>query len=146
MNKGKNFHKNNLGLKSWISGGKYTYERYAYTLHRITGLGILFYFILHIFVTGSRLGGPESWENTMAAFSTPIAKFGEFLIFLAFAYHALNGLRLAIIELGFGLGKPARPIFPYKTAIHRQRPLFIVIMIFAAIFMVAGGLDFYFLK
>lgn len=137
------FRKNNLGIFGWLGGGRYGAERYAYALHRLSGLGILTYFVLHIFVTGSRLGGAQSWETTMQGFETPIFKLGEFLVFIAFAYHALNGLRLVITELGYMIGKAQRPVFPYVTSIHRQRPLFIIVMIIAAIIMIVGGANFY---
>ncbi len=137
--------KNNLGLAGWISGGRYGLERYAYTLHRITGLGILLYFLLHIFATSSRIWGPEAWEKTMELFEKPVFKFGEYLVFVAFAYHALNGIRLFITELGFGMGKPQRPVIPYKNAVRRQRPLLIFVMIIAFVLIVFGGLDFYLL-
>ncbi len=135
--------KNRLGLLGWVSAGRYGLERYAYTLHRLTGLGILLYFILHIFVTGSRLGGTQSWADAMQRFENPYFKFGEFLLFLAFAFHALNGIRLIITELGIMIGKPERPLFPYVTSLHKQRPLFIIVMIVAAILMILGGADFY---
>ena len=137
--------KNNLGLAGWISGGRYGAERYAYTIHRITGVGILLYFLLHIFATSSRIWGPDVWEKTMATFETPVFKFGEFLVFIAFAYHALNGVRLIITELGYGMGKPQRPVIPYKNAVRRQRPLLVLVMIIAVVIIVFGGLDFYFL-
>jgi len=143
MSEEKKHRKNKLGLAGWFSGGRYGVERYAYILHRIAGLGILLYFILHIFVTGSRLGGQESWESQMATFDTPLFKFGEFLVFLAFAFHALNGIRLIITELGFGMGKPQRPTFPYRTSVMRQRPILITVMVIAAILMVLGGANFY---
>ena len=145
MDKMVKFRNNKLGLKGWVVGGKYGLERYAYTLHRVTGLGILLYFIVHIFVTGTRLGGPEAWEATMHSFETPLFKFGEFLVYLAFAFHALNGLRLVITELGFMMGKAQRPVFPYKNSVKRQRPLFIAVMIIAAVIVVLGGADFYLL-
>ena len=139
------FRKNKLGIMGWLGGGRYGAERYAYALHRITGLGILAYFLLHIFVTGSRLGGEQSWNTAMKGFENPVFKLGEFLVFLAFVYHALNGLRLGITELGYMIGKAQRPVFPYVTSIHRQRPLFIIIMIIAAIIMIVGGANFYFI-
>ena len=60
--------KNNLGLLGWLGGGRYGLDRYAYALHRLTGLGILAYFLMHIFVTGARLGGPEQWDKTDGVF------------------------------------------------------------------------------
>ena len=139
------FRNNKLGIKGWVFGGQYGFERYAYILHRVTGLGILLYFIAHIFVTGARLGGPDTWEATMHTMESSWAKFGEFLVFAAFAIHALNGIRLGITELGFMMGKAQRPVFPYKNSVKRHRPLTIAVMIIAAIIILMGGADFYLL-
>jgi len=75
-------------------------------------------------------------------FHQPLFKFGEFLVFTAFAYHAFNGVRLVLVELGFAVGKPIEPIYPYKTSLNVQRPLLISMMILAAIFLAAGGYEF----
>jgi succinate dehydrogenase / fumarate reductase cytochrome b subunit len=136
--------KNNLGLWGWLGGGRYGAERYAYALHRITGLGILAYFLMHIFVTGARTGGPAEWDSRMAFFGRPVFKTGEFLVFLAFVYHAINGIRLALVELGYMVGKPGLPSYPYNYSTLRQRPLFLAVMVIAAVLMVIGGADFYF--
>jgi succinate dehydrogenase / fumarate reductase, cytochrome b subunit len=134
---------NDLGLFGWLGGGRYGPERYAYALHRLTGLGILAYFLIHIFVTGARLGGPALWDERMAYLSKPLFKMGEFLVFLAFVYHAVNGVRLVFIELGFGIGKPGLPLYPYRHSVLRQRPLMIALMIIAAALVIIGGADFY---
>ncbi|HNW59862.1 MAG TPA: succinate dehydrogenase [bacterium] len=134
-------YRNKLGLWGWLGGGRYGLERYAYALHRLTGLGILFYFILHIFVTGSRLGGAQRWGTAMGFFENNLFKFGEYLVYAAFAYHALNGIRLGLTELGFLMGKPTRPLFPYRSAVMRQRPVLIVVMVLAAVLIIAGGVD-----
>jgi len=137
--------KNQLGLWGWLGGGRWGPERYAYALHRLTGLGILAYFIMHIFVTGSRVGGPERWESTMASLSTPFFKAGEFLVFLAFSYHAINGVRLIFVELGTLIGKPGILSYPFSYSALRQRPLLIAAMVAATMLMIVGGADFYFL-
>jgi succinate dehydrogenase / fumarate reductase cytochrome b subunit len=142
----KRFRGNKLGILGWLSGGRYGVERYAYTLHRITGLGLLFYFILHILVTSSRAFGQDAWETWMGTFESPIFKLGEYMVFAAFAFHAFNGIRLFFLEIGIGLGKPIRPIYPYRVSIHRQRPFLIVMMLLAAIIIVAGGYDFFLAK
>ena len=134
---------NKLGLWGWLGGGRYGLERYAYALHRLTGLGILAYFLMHIFVTGARIGGPERWQGTMAFFGKPSFKLGEFLVFLAFAFHAINGIRLAFLELGYGIGRPGLPAYPYSYSTLRQRPLFVAAMVATALLMVLGGADLY---
>ncbi len=141
----KNRIKNDLGLIGWLGGGRFGAERYAYALHRLTGLGILAYFLMHIFVTGSRMGGESRWESFMGFFGNPVFKMGEFLVYLAFAFHAINGIRLAIAELGYFVGRPGLPSYPYQHSILRQRPFFVVVMVIAAVLMVIGGADFYFM-
>lgn len=133
---------NRLGLWGWLGGGRWGIERYAYILHRLTGLGILSYFLMHIVVTSLRAKGIYLWAGEDAILAKPIFKVGEFLVFAAFAYHAFNGLRLVFVEMGFAVGKPIEPIYPYKTSLGVQRPLFIAMMILAAIFFVAGGAEF----
>ena len=134
-------HDNRLGLWGWLGGGRWGVERYAYILHRVTGLGILFYFLMHIFVTSLRARGVYHWVEG-GFFDQPVFKIGEYLVFVAFAYHALNGVRLVLVELGFAVGKPIEPIYPYKTSLNVQRPLLIVMMILTAILVAVGGYEF----
>ena len=134
-------HDNRLGIWGWLGGGRWGMERYAYILHRITGLGILLYFLMHIVVTSLRAAGAYNWVEG-AFFDKNIFKFGEFLVFAAFAYHAFNGVRLVLVELGFAVGKPIEPVYPYKTSLGVQRPVFILMMILAALLLVAGGYEF----
>ena len=135
--------KNNLGLLGWLSGGRYGAERYAYSLHRLSGLGILAYFLMHIFVTGSRVNGRAQWDQTMGFFGSPFFKVGEFMVYLAFAYHAVNGIRLVLVELGYMVGRPGLPSYPYHYSTLRQRPLLVAVMVLAAVLMIIGGADFY---
>jgi len=138
------FRRNQVGLMGWLSGGRYGIERYAFTLHRLTGLAILAYFLLHILVGSSRMLGEETWNAVMERLDSPLFRYGEFLVYLAFAYHALNGLRLLLTELGFFLGTPRQPVFPYTSSVKRQRPVFVVVMVVAAIVVLLGGYDFFF--
>jgi succinate dehydrogenase / fumarate reductase cytochrome b subunit len=135
-------HPNRLGIWGWLGGGKWGAERYLYTLHRLTGLGLLFYFLLHIFVTSARAFGPDAWKASMGRVSGGVFVIGEFLVFAAFAFHAFNGVRLALIELGFVIGKPIEPIYPYRTSVHEQRPLAVVVMLLAGVVLIAGGYNF----
>jgi len=140
---------NQQGIAGWAVGGRYGLnglERYAYTLHRITGLALLFYLIPHIFVTGQRIRGQEAWDRLMEFLTQPIFHFLEFLLFLAFAYHVCNGLRLVFTELGMALGKPRRPVYPHVSCVQRQRPLLIVAMAAAFVLCIAGFADFFLLS
>jgi succinate dehydrogenase / fumarate reductase cytochrome b subunit len=138
-------HPNRLGIWGWLGGGRWGAERYLYTLHRLTGLGLLAYFLLHIIVTSSRAFGSAAWEAAMARVTGPVFVLGEFLVFAAFAFHAINGVRLVLVELGWAIGKPIEPVYPYRTSVHEQRPLAIGVMVLAGLLVVAGGLDFFLL-
>jgi len=136
---------NQLGVKGWWSGGRWGIERYLYTLHRLTGIGLVLYLIAHILVTSTRALGQASWEASMARVSGPVFEIGEFAVFAAFALHGLNGIRLILVELGVAVGRPIEPVYPYKTSVGRQRPLAIVAMLAAGVAIIAGGMDFFFL-
>lgn len=114
---------NRLGIKSWIWGGNYTLERYLYSLHRVTGLGMLLFITTHLVANGFRLGGIESWSDIMALFTNPGFKVGEYLVVSAFVIHALNGGRLILQQLGYTLGKPKTPVYPYVDSLRRRRPM-----------------------
>ncbi len=133
-----NRYDNRLGLWGWLGRGRWGIERYAYALHRITGLGILFYFLLHIFVASLRVKGIYLWVGK-GIFHGPIASVGEYLVFAAFAYHAANGIRLVLVELGLAVGKPMEPVYPYRTSLNVQRPLLILMMILLLVLLIAGG-------
>jgi succinate dehydrogenase / fumarate reductase cytochrome b subunit len=98
---------------------------------------------MHIVLTSSRALGQGAWEESMGRVSGPLFVIGEFLVFVAFAFHAINGLRLVLAEVGFGVGKPIEPIYPYRTALDEQRPIVVVAMILIALLIVVGGLDFF---
>jgi succinate dehydrogenase / fumarate reductase cytochrome b subunit len=116
-------HKENrLGIRGWVWGGKYKLERYLYILHRITGLGMILFGILHLIeTTFFRIQGQTIWEATVALLSNPWFEAGLGLVVVAFVFHALNGLRLILQEFGFTLGRPTRPIYPYRDALRRRR-------------------------
>jgi succinate dehydrogenase / fumarate reductase cytochrome b subunit len=129
---------NRLGIWGWLGGGRWGVERYAYILHRVTGLGILFYFLLHIFVTSLRVKGIYLWVGN-GILHGPLPAFGEYLVFAAFAYHVTNGIRLVLVELGFAVGKPMEPVYPYKTSLNVQRPLLILMMLLTLVLLAIGG-------
>ncbi len=138
---------NYLGATGWLWAGNYKLERYLYTLHRITGLGMLLFLMLHLIMTTVfRIQGPHVWETTMRILHNPWFKVGEYLVAVAFLYHSLNGLRLIIQELGFALGRPSQPIYPYRDSLRKKRPwtmiIIAIIVILALVFFydfIAGG-------
>ena len=138
---------NHLGIGGWVWAGNYKLERYLYILHRVTGLGILLFLLIHLTMTTFfRIQGQDVWETTMSILHNPWFKFGEYLVVVALVYHALNGLRLILQELGFLMGKPTPPIYPYRDSLRKKRPwtmaMIGIILILCLVFFydfIAGG-------
>jgi succinate dehydrogenase/fumarate reductase cytochrome b subunit len=84
-----------------------------------------------------------AWKAAMDAVTGPAFTVGEYLVFLAFAFHAVNGIRLALIELGFAVGPPIEPVYPYATSVGRQRPLALAVMLIAGVLAIWGGYNFF---
>jgi succinate dehydrogenase / fumarate reductase cytochrome b subunit len=131
-------YNNRLGLKGWV------YARYLYLGHRLTGLGLIAYLLLHIIETANRMRGLEAWQGLMGLFASPLFKIVEYLLFSAAVFHAMNGIRLLLIELGFFLGKPKEPIYPYSSSVMRHRPLTYIIMGLAGLIIILGGASLFF--
>ena len=132
---------NHLGIKGWVWGGKYKLERYLYTLHRITALFLILFLIYHLIITTFyRMHGQSIWDAVLSAQDIPGYRAIEYLVVLAFTFHGLNGIRLILQGLGITLGKPTRPIFPFKDSIRKNRNLTYTILalvgVIAAIFLV----------
>ena len=72
--------------------------QWSWVLHRITGLGVLFFFILHIIDTSWSVFYPELYEKAIAIYQTPLFTLGEFALVAAVVYHAFNGLRIGILD------------------------------------------------
>lgn len=55
----------------------------------------------------------------------------------------MNGLRLALAEVGIGTGAPIEPIYPYRTSLDAQRPWVIVALLIVAAIAIIGTFDFF---
>jgi len=137
-------YNNRLGVKGWMYAGRYTFERYLYLGHRLSGLGLLAYMILHIIETANRIRGEEAWAGLMALFASPPFRVIEYLLFAMAVFHMMNGVRLMITELGFFLGKPKEPVYPYSSSVIRHRPLTFIIMALAGLIILLGGSSMFF--
>jgi succinate dehydrogenase / fumarate reductase cytochrome b subunit len=133
---------NQLGIGGWFWGGNYKIERYLYILHRVTGVGLILFAMFHLFeTTVMRNQGESVWEMTMRFLENPIFEIGLILVGFAFVIHMLNGARLIIQELGYLLGRPKRPVYPYSDAIRRKRGITMIFMAVIIVLMVVFVLN-----
>ena len=69
---------------------------WTWLLHRVTGLGILAFLVIHVVDTAIVVYWPDLYEHALDLYKNPVFRFAEVVIVFAVLYHALNGLRIII--------------------------------------------------
>lgn len=72
--------------------------QWSWVLHRVTGLGVVFFLMLHVIDTSWSVFYPELYEKALAIYQHPLFTIGEFALVFCVVYHAFNGLRIAIFD------------------------------------------------
>lgn len=98
----------------------------AFSLNRITGLGLVFYLYLHLAVLSQLLGGEDAWNGFLATATTPLFLGLDVLLVFGLLVHGLNGLRVALVGSGF--------------VPNRQKALFYSFMTFGAILLIYSAI------
>ena len=106
-------NENKEGIKGMANPGRYGIERVSYWLMRITGLGLLAYFIGHIYETSNILSGKSAWDSMLQLTQTTQGHVFLTLVIGMCVFHTVNGIRLMLGHGGIGVGKPTRPDYPY---------------------------------
>jgi succinate dehydrogenase / fumarate reductase, cytochrome b subunit len=107
----------------------------AWLLHRITGLGIVAFVGMHVlaaFLLYSTQGGPV---NAVADALTGLYEtlWVQLLIIFCVLYHAINGLRIVVLDMWPSL------IHYYREAMWIQWALFLPLFLVPAILMILRG-------
>lgn len=83
--------------------------QWAFILHRVTGLAILLYLIIHVAELGAAMWGPKYSNAILSFFHVPLFKLALLGIIAAVLYHTLNGLRLILMDFtGWGVKYQAK--------------------------------------
>jgi succinate dehydrogenase / fumarate reductase, cytochrome b subunit len=69
---------------------------WTWILHRMTGLGILAFLIIHVVETATVIYYPDIYDAFLASYKTALFRVAELLIIFAVLFHAVNGLRIII--------------------------------------------------
>jgi succinate dehydrogenase / fumarate reductase cytochrome b subunit len=74
----------------------------AQAIQRITGLLLLVYLFLHVRTVYALSEGPEAFDHAVGVFRGPIFKLLEIALLGVVILHALNGVRITLMDLGVG--------------------------------------------
>lgn len=125
---------------NWTSANKFAHKyanrsqvwgavgMWAWVLHRITGVGLVLYLVLHTTTMATSLiKGAETFNATLTFLMTnPILHVMEFLLVGAVIYHGLNGIRLLLFDLGVGFSKQ-KEIFWFAMVIGAAMWIYIIV-------------------
>lgn len=75
---------------------------WAWILHRITGLGLTAYILVHIIALTGLLKGEAAFNAEMKLFTSPLFLVGEWFLGVLVMFHAVNGIRIVLVDLGNG--------------------------------------------
>ena len=109
------------GIGGMINPTRYGIERVAYWMMRLSGLGLLAYFIGHIYETSNILQGKMGWQEFLDLTQTTEGHLFMTLVIGMCVFHTVNGIRIMFGHGGVGVGKPARPDYPYDPASQNYR-------------------------
>ena len=89
-----------------------TVGMWAWICHRLTGLGLVFYILLHTFLMSlSLLRGPKAFDATLnVLMGHPVFELLDTLLLAAVLYHSFNGIRILLFDLGVGLSVKSQKI------------------------------------
>jgi succinate dehydrogenase / fumarate reductase, cytochrome b subunit len=105
--------------------------QWSWVLHRLTGLGVVFFLVLHVIDTSWAAFYPEQYAHAIASYQSPLFTLGEFGLIAAIVYHALNGIRISIFD--------AKP----ELWVHQEKAAYAVlggsVLLLIPVFLIMGN-------
>jgi succinate dehydrogenase / fumarate reductase cytochrome b subunit len=91
----------NVGSGLWRGVGMW-----AWLLFRISGLILVAYLFVHIgIISQGQISGANVLDRLFKDFENPALVFLDFLLVAAVLYHGLNGVRIILMDLGYGISQ-----------------------------------------
>jgi succinate dehydrogenase / fumarate reductase, cytochrome b subunit len=100
---------------------------WSWVLHRITGATIFFFLFVHVLDTALVRVSPQAYNEVIDTYKTPIVGLMEIGLVVAVLYHALNGIRIILID------------FWQHGPRYQRLMLWVVVGVFLAVFIPALG-------
>jgi succinate dehydrogenase / fumarate reductase cytochrome b subunit len=71
---------------------------WSWVLHRITGVLIFFFLLVHVLDTAVVRVSPQAYNSVVGTYKNPIVGLAETGLVAAILFHALNGLRVIAVD------------------------------------------------
>jgi len=111
---------------SWVAYYRGQAGQWAWVLHRLAGLAVAAFLLIHIIDTFVFGFGPDAYNALLGIWAQPVFLVLQVPLWGAVVYHALNGIRVIIIDF-WGPGS----LF--------QERLFWVVMVLSVLLFLPGA-------
>ena len=101
-------------------------------MHRITGVAVILFLFVHIADTALVGFGPDVYNRVVAAYHNPIVRLLEIGLAAMVLFHALNGLRIILIDFVPRLADYHRQLFNVVMGLY-------IVLIIPALFFMGRG-------
>ena len=108
---------------TWFATYRGQTGQFAQLLHRITGLGVLLFFLLHIIDTAVLGWGPEAYNALTDFWHQPLFRVLQVGLLGALLFHSINGVRVIIID------------FWKDGSLHQERLFWATVALFLVTFI-----------
>lgn len=71
---------------------------WSWVVHRITGVAIFFFLLVHVLDTSLVRVSPEAYNAVIGTYKNPLMAIGEVVLVGGIVYHAFNGLRIILVD------------------------------------------------
>jgi succinate dehydrogenase / fumarate reductase, cytochrome b subunit len=99
---------------------------WSWVLHRISGATIFFFLFVHVLDNAMLRVSPQTYDAVVGDYKTPLVGVMEYGLIAAVLFHALNGIRIILIDF-------------WSQGPRHQRLMFLVVGIVFLLLMVPAG-------
>ncbi len=102
-----------MSVADWFRVRGRSLQSISFSLHRLTGLVLFIYLLMHLSYLTSLKLGRAVYESLIATTVSPAFLPLDILLLLATIFHGVNGIRVVLNE--FGIGYEVRKAMLYAT-------------------------------
>ncbi|MGK8486003.1 succinate dehydrogenase, cytochrome b556 subunit [Nocardia asiatica] len=106
---------------------------WSWALHRITGVTIFFFLFVHVLDTALVRVSPDTYNEAIEIYKTPLVALMEMALVVVVLFHALNGVRVILVD------------FWSKGPKYQRLMLWIILAIWFVLAVPAVGRQFFYL-
>lgn len=100
--------------------------QWSWLLHRVSGLGVMLFLLLHITDIFLVSLGADVFDSVLFVYKAPPFRVLEVFLIFGVLFHAINGLRIIVVDFWPGMGR------------YQQLMVWIESVIVAAVFIPAA--------